>query len=288
MSDAPEGTEGEASRPEVISSAVLRIGGPSAGFAEDRLVREEPLEVRLRDTAVAVLMRTPGHDEELACGFVVTEGVVARGDVRFASHCRTVPLEARGNVINVMIPDRVAFDPEAWQRNTLASSACGVCGKATLDRLFVRADPLTPLARPLVPEEIGAAMAAMRAQQAVFDQTGGLHAAGLVDLRRGRLVVVREDVGRHNTVDKVIGWAALQRRLPLSDHLLVVSGRAGFEIVQKAWVAGIPALASVSAPSSLAVAMAQRAGMVLIGFVRGDRMNVYAGAEHTRQSDAAP
>lgn len=254
------------------------VGDHVEGLITDQVAVEEPLEIRLRGVSLAVLMRTPGHDEELACGFVVTEGIVARTAVRYASHCRTVPPEAVGNVINVMIPDHVGFDPEAFRRQTFASSACGVCGKATLESIFLRADPLRRLSRPLSRPQIAAALEMMRASQPTFDQTGGVHAAGLHDLRRGRMVVVREDVGRHNAVDKVIGHAALQRRLPLSDHLLVVSGRAGFEIVQKALVAGIPALASVSAPSSLAVTLARAAGMVLVGFARGDALNVYSGA----------
>ncbi|MBH22909.1 MAG: sulfurtransferase FdhD [Myxococcales bacterium] len=273
MSDERSGELEEATR----SAQVWRVEGGAREEIADQLVREEPLELRLRDVSVAVLMRTPGADEELACGFAVTEGIVADPrDVRFAAHCRrAMPVYGR-NVINLMVPDRLELDLERLRRNTFASSSCGVCGKATIDAVFVRSAPPELTVRVSL-ARVREAVAQMRASQRVFEATGGLHAAGLVNLRTGRLLAVREDVGRHNAVDKVIGRQVLRRALPLRDHMLVVSGRIGFEIAQKARVAGIPVMAAISAPSSLAVDLARKSGMVMIGFVRSERLNVYAG-----------
>ncbi len=267
------------SAPDVIPLQAQRWRGAAPEAVEEEVAVEEPLEIRLRGASVGVLMRTPGHDEELACGYVITEGIVEAAAVRYASPCRQVPPEAIGNVIHVMIPDAAAASLAGRAQRSASASGCGVCGRGELETLFAASRPVAPLAAPLPPEVVGAALEALRAAQAGFSRTGGLHAAGLWSLRQGRLVVAREDIGRHNAVDKVIGWAALKRRLPLTDHLLVVSSRAGFEIAQKAVVAGIGALAAVSAPSSLAVATARAGGLILIGFAREGRLTVYAEAD---------
>lgn len=257
-------------------------------LSSDEVVREEPLEIRIRDTPIAVLMRTPGQDGELACGFVVTEGIVPARFVRFATHCRKVAPEIGRNIVHVLIPDHVKFDLERTTRNTTASSSCGVCGKASLASVFIEAPAPPRLSRPLNLSNIPAAFDALSAEQPIFDRTGGLHAAGLYNLRTGRLVTAREDIGRHNAVDKVIGRHVIKRNLPLKDHLLLVSGRVSFDITQKAQLAGIAAIAAVSAPSSLAIGLARENDMILIGFARGDRMNVYSGADQIVFDSPAP
>jgi FdhD protein len=258
----------------------------------DTLAVEEPLEIRVCGLSLAVTMRTPGHDVELAAGFLVSEGVISRGDeFRSAIHCGgpgtggpitgiSIGAPADGNTYNVLdvtlAPGVRPPDPDL-ARNFYTTSSCGLCGKASIDAVEtvsaydVAADAATVDAATLVgfPD-------ALRAQQAVFDKTGGLHAAALFDAETGELLVLREDVGRHNAVDKVVGWAVLGDRLPLRGVVLQVSGRASFELVQKAVMAGIPILAAVSAPSSLAVELAASAGLTLIGFLRGQSMNIYA------------
>jgi FdhD protein len=219
-------------------------------------------------------MRTPGADHELAVGFLITEGLIVPGDVRRVAYCDDVD-EQRYNVVTVTL-DR-SFDHDRLRRNFYATSSCGICGKAALDDVEVRCAPVGEGPRVAVstlvrlPEEL-------RAKQSVFDRTGGLHAAGLFT-PDGELVTLREDVGRHNAVDKVIGEQALAGRLPLADRVLQVSGRASFEIVQKAAVAGIPIVSAVSAPSSLAVQAGERFGMTIAGFVRDGRCNVYTGQQ---------
>jgi FdhD protein len=251
----------------------------------DALAAEEPMEIRVqgpgRDaTPVAVTMRTPGGDFELAAGFLYTEGLIAgRDDVRRVSYCEDLPTEQQHfNVVTVELAR--PFDPSALRRNFFATSSCGICGKATLDDVEVHCAPLPP-----GPEVEAAAIASMpnalRAGQRVFEQTGGLHAAGVFS-PDGRLLGLREDVGRHNAVDKIVGQALLAGELPLSDRVLQVSGRIGFEIVQKAARAGIPVLAAVGAPSSLAVQAAERVGMTVLGFVRDGGFNVYARPERIR------
>jgi len=249
--------------------------GARARRLRDELAAEEPLEIRVDTRPVVVTMRTPGHDAELAAGFLVTEGLIQRrGDVR-----KIVPYERNdsGNVMEVFLAPGVSVDFARLTRHVFASSSCGLCGKASIDavhqhfpklksRLKVRASVLLRL-----PERL-------RRAQAAFERTGGLHAAAVFDAR-GRLVVLREDVGRHNAVDKVIGDGFLRGRLPFDRHVLLVSGRASFEIVQKALAARIAVVAAVSAPSSLAVEFAKRSGQALVGFLRGDRMNVYAHPE---------
>ncbi len=226
---------------------------------------------------VAVTMRTRGHDDELAVGFLCSEGLVTPSDIERV----TVGDPARVAIPEneVLVHLRRQLDPARIPaRSFVASASCGICGKASLDDVALRCDRLTggPIVEPRV---LVGLPAALRAGQDVFDRTGGLHAAGLFDAGGGSPIAVREDIGRHNALDKLVGWAALAGRLPLRDHVLLVSGRASFEIVQKAAMAGIAFLAAVSAPSDLAVVAAERVGMTLVGFLRGDTFNVYAGEE---------
>ncbi|GAA0810793.1 sulfurtransferase FdhD [Spirilliplanes yamanashiensis] len=255
----------------------IDLDAPDGGRRRpDELAAEEPLEVRVGKEPLAVTMRTPGHDVDLALGFLCTEGVI-RGpdDVRTAMLCAGAETPNTYNVVDVTLADGVPPPETDPSRNFYTTSSCGVCGKASIDAVRTRSaydpgsDPLTVPAATLagMPE-------ALRRAQRTFDKTGGLHAAGLFD-GGGRLVVLREDVGRHNAVDKVVGWALRERRLPLTGHVLLVSGRASFELTQKAWMAGLPVLAAVSAPSTLAAELADEAGMTLVGFLRGRTMNVY-------------
>jgi FdhD protein len=247
----------------------------------DTLAAEEPLEVRVQgpgqeQRSVAVTMRTPGGDFELAVGFLFTEGLVAPGDVHRVAYCDTLPGEdQRYNIVAVTVGR--PFDFDLLKRNFYATSSCGVCGKAALDDIEVRCQPVAE-----GPEMTAATLVglpdALRSAQKVFERTGGLHAAGLFT-PEGSLASIREDVGRHNAVDKVVGEQVLAGRVPLADHVLQVSGRLSFEIVQKAAVAGIPIVSAVSAPSSLAVEAGQRFGMTLVGFVRDERLNVYTHPE---------
>ncbi|TWS19076.1 formate dehydrogenase accessory sulfurtransferase FdhD [Tsukamurella asaccharolytica] len=253
----------------------------------DTLAVEEPLEIRVAGTPLAVTMRTPGHDVELAAGFLVSEGVIgAAEDVRSAIHCGGPGTDGainEYNVLDVTLADGVRPPSPEVTRAFYTTSSCGLCGKASIDavrtvsRFDVRSDPVT-----VGVDEVTRYPDRLRADQAVFDKTGGLHAAALFDVATGELLVLREDVGRHNAVDKVIGWALLQGRLPLRGIVLQVSGRASFELVQKAVMAGIPVLSAVSAPSSLAAELADEAGLTLIGFVRGDHLNVYTRADRVR------
>ncbi|GAA4765670.1 formate dehydrogenase accessory sulfurtransferase FdhD [Microbacterium gilvum] len=256
--------------------------GPASSRRPDALAVEEPLEIRIGGAALTVTMRTPGHDVELATGFLVSEGVVRRADdVRAAIHCGGPGTGGEENTYNVLdLSLAHAVDVAPLVRAFPTTSACGVCGTASIAQVQARA-PFDVAADPV---RIPAALLAgipdrLRARQDVFAQTGGLHAAALVEVGTGDIVVVREDVGRHNAVDKVVGWAAARGLLPLAGHVLAVSGRASFELVQKAAMAGIPALAAVSAPSSLAVELAADRGITLVGFLRGATMNAYAGAE---------
>jgi FdhD protein len=245
---------------------------------DDYLVAEEPLEIRVGDVAVSVTMRTPGHDLELATGFLFTEGLIT-GRAQIAS-VRNEP-DARQNGANRVRVDfapGVVLDTEATRRNFYTTSSCGVCGKASIDAVRVRCIVPPNPECAVDPELLCRLPDQLRAAQQVFHRTGALHAAGLFSLT-GELLVLREDVGRHNAVDKVIGWALANDLVPLRDSLLLVSGRGGFEIVQKSLVAGLPILASVSAPSDLAVNLAREFGMTFIGFLRGRRFVVYSGAQ---------
>jgi FdhD protein len=244
----------------------------------DELAAEEPLEIRVRGRAVTITMRTPGHDEELAAGFLVTEGLIRqRRDVLKMEPCDR---NDEGNLLNVVVAPEVNIDFDRLTRHVFASSSCGLCGKATIDAirsLFppIESDVVIDAATILKLPEM------MREQQPTFDRTGGLHAAALFDAS-GKLLVLREDVGRHNAVDKVIGHALLNDLLPLDRHVLLVSGRSSFEIVQKALAARVPIVAAVSAPSSLAAQFAEENGQTLIGFLRAGRMNVYSHPRRIR------
>lgn len=246
---------------------------------EDQVVVEEPLELRIGDTPLAVTMRTPGHDEELAAGFCLTEGIVSTSDDIAA--IRPCDLAEYGNVVEIELSRGAASEHarqiERARREFYVSSSCGLCGKQSIDRLDQALDPLP--AGAVVPcETLARFPAAMQRAQDVFARTGGLHAAAIFGCD-GVLRVLREDVGRHNAVDKVVGHEVLLGRTPVHDGVLLVSGRASFEIVQKAAMAGIGFVSAISAPSSLAIDLASRLGMTLVGFLRGDRMNVYCGPE---------
>jgi FdhD protein len=262
----------------------LRITAINAGVRSQRtdaLATEEPMEIRVEAPGqepqrVAVTMRTPGGDYELAAGFLFTEGLIRPGDIRRVAYCDNLPGEdQRYNVVSVTLDG--PLDASLLNRNFFATSSCGVCGKAALDDVEVRCDPVGP--GPNVELDVLLGLTeTLRAGQHVFAKTGGLHAAGLFTAE-GTLVGLREDVGRHNAVDKVIGEQVLLGRLPLGEHVLLVSGRLSFEIVQKAAVAGIAVVGGVSAPSSLAVEAAERFGMTVVGFVREARCNVYTHPE---------
>ncbi len=243
---------------------------------EDYLVAEEPVEIRLGDTPLSVTMRTPGNDLELASGFLFTEGIItAREQIRSITYGTTEKAETSGNLVRVELAG-ADFDREGMQRNFFVASSCGICGKASLDAVRVRGiQPPNPEFR-LDPEVLCSLPDKLRNAQTIFGRTGGLHAAGLFT-SEGELLVLREDVGRHNAVDKVVGWALNEGRVPLRDAVLMVSGRGGFEIIQKGLVAGIPVVASVSAPSGLAVRLAREFGQTLVGFLRGRRFLVYSG-----------
>jgi FdhD protein len=261
---------------------VLRIRGPQHTTRPDTVAAEEPLEIRLDGTPLAVTMRTPGDDFDLVHGFLATEGVITGpADVGGLRYCDSVDAEGRNtyNVVDVDLAPGVPMPDTGLERNFYTSSSCGVCGKASIDairtktRYDVDADGLR------LPLEVLLGLPdTLRAAQQVFDKTGGLHAAGLFTAT-GELGALREDVGRHNAVDKVIGDGVREGRLPLSGQVLMVSGRASFELTQKAAMAGIPVLAAVSAPSSLAVELAREVGITLVGFLRGDGCNVYTRTE---------
>jgi len=246
----------------------------------DALAVEEPMEVRVRGKAVSVTMRTPGHDEELAVGFLLAEGVIAQpDDVARVDPC--VRAE-EGNVINVFLAPHVEVDWRKLTRHVFASSSCGVCGKASIESVFCQFPPVqsnmtvTPNVLQSLPDRL-------RDAQDTFGQTGGLHAAALFDAD-GTLRVLREDVGRHNAVDKVLGYALRDGTMPLDDCVMMVSGRASFEIMQKALAGGVPLIAAVSAPSSLAVEFARDCEQTLVGFLRPGRMNVYAHPERITET----
>jgi FdhD protein len=239
----------------------------------DTLAVEEPLEIRVQTRPISVTMRTPGHDEELAVGFLVSEGLLRVGSD--LASVRRDPHRGRGNVVQVLLAPGVDWDPTALTRHVFASSSCGLCGKASIASVR-KGQARIRGAWTLRAEDLEALPEKLRITQEAFAETGGLHAAALFT-GTGELEVVREDVGRHNAVDKVVGWAWMAGKLPLENHGLLVSGRASFEIVQKAGMAGVAIVAAVSAPSSLAVDLARRNGQTLVGFLRDGRFNVYAG-----------
>ena len=245
---------------------------------QDYLVAEEPLEIRVNGGPLTVTMRTPGHDAELAAGFLFTEGLIQKRE-QIASLTESTPekQEASGNLVQVELAG-AEFERERMQRNFFVASSCGICGKASIDAVRVRGIPPPNPNFRFDPDVLCTLPDKLRAAQTIFGRTGGLHAAGLF-AAGGELIVAREDVGRHNAVDKIVGWALLEGRLPLAECALMVSGRGGFEIIQKALVAGLPLVASVSAPSGLAVRLARELGLTLVGFLRGRRFLIYSGEQ---------
>jgi FdhD protein len=253
---------------------ITRWGAGRAEKRSDLVAAEEPLEIRVRGRSVAVTMRTPGHDRELAVGFLVTEGIIrSPGDVVEIAPCRES--ETPENTLNVFLAPSVTVDFDQLTRHVFASSSCGLCGKASIESVHQALPPLKSDFR-VAPETLLSLPEKMRAAQATFSQTGGLHAAGLFGAH-AEMLCLYEDVGRHNAVDKILGHAVLNGWLPLERHVLLVSGRASFEIVQKALAGRIPVIAAISAPSSLAVEFAKESGQTLVGFLREDAMNVYSG-----------
>ena len=258
-------------RRNIITAPVRKVSDSSATPEQDLLAVEEPLQICVGERNVAITMRTPGNDEELAAGFLFSEGILQR-----ASQISAIKAGPR-NVITLTLARDADVDLDRLERHFYMTSSCGVCGKASIEALENIGCPVLPRDRPRIePSVIHTLPETLRAKQMVFDRTGGLHAAALFD-SSGQLLNVREDVGRHNAVDKLVGSAFLEGRVPLNDRLLMVSGRASFELVQKALMAGIPVLAAVGAPSSLAVELALRFGMTLLGFVRDRRFNIYSG-----------
>jgi FdhD protein len=251
----------------------------------DYVATEEPLEIRLvlrgEMRTVAVTMRTPGADFELAAGFLYGEGVIKRrDDVRGISYCvdRDVDVEQRYNIVNVELSRDAFPDLAPLERHFVTTSACGVCGKASLEALRIRGVPELSEGPAVTPATVTALPERLRSAQGIFSSTGGLHAAALFD-ETGELLCVREDVGRHNAVDKLVGWALLNDKLPLRERIILVSGRSSYEILQKSAAAGVSIVCGISAPSSLAVALAREFGVTLIGFLRGSRFNIYAGEQ---------
>ena len=244
----------------------------------DEIATEEPLEIQVDTRAVCVTMRTPGHDGELAMGFLLTEGVITKR--KHILKIEPYPRNELGNVLNVFLAPEVAVDFARLTRHVFASSSCGLCGKATIQAVHGQFKPVN--SKWLVKAKILLGLPAqLSLSQETFSRTGGLHAAAIFT-SQGKLVVVREDVGRHNAVDKVLGYGLMKGMFPFDRHILMVSGRASFEIMQKALAARIAIVAAISAPSSLAVQFARESGQTLAGFVRGDRMNVYSGAQRIR------
>jgi FdhD protein len=261
---------------------VARFTDAGSELLDDCVAREEPLEIQLGGASLAVVMRTPGADVELALGFLLTERVISSlRDVASVRHCSAVrDPGSEDNVIRVVPRPGVDVEPESLRRNFYASSSCGICGKASIENALASAPPLTDDSR-FDPAFLYGLVEKLAGAQAVFARTGGLHAAGLF-APDGRLLAAREDVGRHNAVDKVVGWALRSGCLPLAGHTLVVSGRSSYEIVQKAFAAGVPVVAAVSAPTSLAVEFAHSAVLTLVGFLRGRGLKVYSGRERIR------
>jgi FdhD protein len=262
---------------ETVSSQVLRCEIGSAPKQKiDTLVREEPLEIRVRGKSIAVTMRTPGHDRELAAGFLLSENIIRqRDEVVEIAPC--LESDSPENTLNVFLAPSVKIDLARLTRHVFASSSCGICGKASIEAVHQHFVPVESNARIAV-ETLTALPKRMRAVQQTFSQTGGLHAAAIFDLQ-GNLLILREDAGRHNAVDKVLGRGFLENKLPFDSRVLLVSGRASFEIVQKALATRIPIIAAISAPSSLAVEFARESNQTLIGFLRGQTFNVYSCPE---------
>ena len=277
----PKAEQAPNSRRTIALTSVDEWQDGSLTNLQDYLAVEEPLEIRVGETPISVTMRTPGHDLELAAGFLYTEGIIScREELRCIE---AVASASAGNTVSAELVRDQSGLSEQLQRNFFAASSCGICGKASIESVRVRG-----IQAPNADFRIDANVLCelpekLRESQAVFGRTGGLHAAAAFT-SSGELLALREDIGRHNAVDKIVGWALENDRLPLSNCALMVSGRGGFEIVQKALVAGIPVLASVSAPSSLAVQMARELGMTLVGFLRGKRFVIYAGSKRIMET----
>jgi FdhD protein len=260
------------------SARVVRLNGRQPAHETiDEVAVEEPLEIQVEGNSIAVVMRTPGHDRELAAGFALTEGMVRKSVEIFEITACPANRESAGNTVNISLRDPARFDLAKLSRHVFSSSSCGICGKATIEEAMqqfpsIERAPTTEAKMFLqLPGKLAAA-------QQTFQRTGGLHACALFDLE-GELLLLREDVGRHNALDKLIGHELLANHLPLGNRILLLSGRASFEMTQKALAAGIATIAAISAPSSLAVEFARASNQTLVGFLRGERMNVYAGSQ---------
>ena len=280
-----EKTSGKSRRTSKTKTRIRVVEDGGMRVRPDALATEEPMEIRLlagpTKQTVAVTMRTPGADFELAAGFLYGEGIVTSpDDILKISYCvdPEIDAEQQYNIVNVELRSGREFDLRPLERHFYTTSACGVCGKASLEQLELRGCPVLSPGPEVPAETIYSLPEILREAQGLFDATGGLHAAALFD-GEGELLALREDVGRHNATDKLVGWALLEGRLPLSEHVVLVSGRSSFEIMQKCLTAGVPIVCAISAPSSLAVDVAREFGMTLVGFLRGGRFNVYAGAE---------
>ena len=280
-----EKTSGKPRRASKTKTRVRVVEDGGMRVRPDTLATEEPMEIRLLmgDTkqTVAVTMRTPGADFELAAGFLYGEGIIkSPEDIAKISYCvdRDIDAAQQYNIVNVELRGGHDYDLRPLERHFYTTSACGVCGKASLEQLELRGCPVIAPGPEVSAETIYSLPENLREAQGLFDATGGLHAAALFD-PEGNLLALREDVGRHNATDKLVGWALLEGRLPLSDHIVMVSGRSSFEILQKCLTAGVPVVCAISAPSSLAVDVARKFGMTLVGFLREGRFNVYAGQE---------
>jgi FdhD protein len=289
-----EKTSGRVRRGSKTKTRVRVVEDGRVRVRPDALATEEPMEIRLlagqTKQTVAVTMRTPGADFELAAGFLYGEGIVdSADDIQKISYCVDSDLdtEQRYNIVNVELRGGREFDLRPLERHFYTTSACGVCGKASLEQLELRGCPVMPSGPEVSAEIINTLPEKLREAQGLFDATGGLHAAALFD-NKGELLALREDVGRHNATDKLVGWALLEGRLPLTDHIVMVSGRSSFEILQKCLTAGVPVVCAISAPSSLAVDVAREFGMTLVGFLRGGRFNVYAGYERIQPDSENP
>jgi FdhD protein len=283
-----EKTSGKPRRTSKTKTRVRVVEDGRVRVRPDTLATEEPMEIRLLAgqtmQTVAVTMRTPGADFELAAGFLYGEGIIdSPDDVQKISYCIDSDLdtEQRYNIVNVELRGGHEFDLRPLERHFYTTSACGVCGKASLEQLELRGCPVMTAGPEVSAEVINTLPEKLREAQGLFDATGGLHAAALFD-DKGELIALREDVGRHNATDKLVGWALLEGRLPLTDHIVMVSGRSSFEILQKSLAAGAPVVCAISAPSSLAVDVAKQFGMTLVGFLRGGRFNVYSGSERIK------
>ncbi|MBK8094307.1 MAG: formate dehydrogenase accessory sulfurtransferase FdhD [Verrucomicrobiaceae bacterium] len=259
---------------------VLKVAADSSHHADDIVAREEPLEIRVEGRSVAVVMRTPGHDEELATGFLVSEGVIKHPrDILEVSQCPSVNNQ-HGNIVDVLLGGAIV-DWDHLTRHVFSTSSCGLCGKTSLQSIFQHFPAVPPSPWQIQPALLATLPDLLRQSQPAFAKTGGLHACAIFDLQ-GHLQCIREDVGRHNALDKILGYALQNGLLPLQNHILLLSGRVSFEMMQKALAAGIPLIAAISAPSSLAVEFAENSGQTLIGFLRGQTMNIYAHPQRVK------